>query len=391
MEINMPETLTERQREVVVAYCTSDFSELNTARCLGVDVKTVRSHLWLAAKKGMAFTPDTSSVVAPAGWECVFSTVYHDGEGNVKGQWDRVKPMAMEADKLFAFIKSRVPVSLAQFESVKGFDPEIQLEITLADLHYGMLAWDKETGGGNYDLKITRKLVIDSINEVYARAGRVAETVLVLMGDNFHSDFFSNRTEGHGHSLDTDGRYPLMIHTGAETFITAIELCKQFSDKVQVKVLYGNHDKQSSINLQTVLYFHFLDRPGAENITIDLSPSKHRYNIWGVSATEYTHGDGTNKYRLSSDIMQYVAQHDITGVREFYAKQAHLHKEHIEDVNGVTFEIVPSPTAKDAYAAGAHYSSKRALVATKYHKRKGELDRFKITPRSLEVMKESIH
>lgn len=387
----LPDNLTERQKECVTAYFDCDFSELEVARTLGIDIKGVRSHLWLAAKKGVVFPADTSSEVAPPGWERVFSTVYHDGEGNVKGQWDRIKPMAMNSEDLFEYMRARVPSSPIEFKPVVECDPEVQLEITLADLHYGMLAWNKETGGGDYDLNITRALVLNSFEEVFSRAGMVEETVLVLMGDNFHSDFFANRTEGHGHALDTDGRYPLMIHTGAETFITAIETCARHSKRVTVKVLYGNHDKQSSINLQTVLYFHFLNRPGAEGITVDLSPAKHRYNVWGISATEYTHGDGTNKARLSSNIMRWVAENDITGVREFYAKQAHLHKEHIEDVNGVNFEIVPSPTAKDAYAAGAHYNSKRAMVATKYHKRKGELDRYKITPRSLEVTKESIH
>lgn len=389
--LELPDSLTDKQRECVTAYFSCDFSEIETSRTIGIDVKAVRSHLWLAGKKGVIFPSDNSSEVAPAGWEKVFSTVYHDGQGNVKGQWDRVKPIPLDQSQLFEFMRNRIPSSSVEFVPVLGCDPEVQLEITLADLHYGMLAWNKETMGGDYDLKITRALVLNSFNEVFARAGLVEETVLIFMGDNFHSDFFTNRTEGHGHALDTDGRYPLMVHTGAETFITAIEICARHSKRVKVKVLYGNHDKQTSINLQTVLYFHFLGRPGAENIQIDLSPAKHWYNVWGITATEYTHGDGTSKVRMASDIMRYVAENDIVGVREFYAKQAHLHKEHIEDVNGVTFEIVPSPTAKDAYAAGSHYTSKRAMVATKYHKRKGEMDRYKITPRSLEVMAENIH
>lgn len=387
--MHLPETLTDRQRECVEAYRLHNSSELETAKALGIDVKAVRNNLWLAHKKGVVFAADKYCEQAPAGFEMTHGTL-HVVDGKVKQSWPRIRPIASESDQLFEYLRQRVPASSVSFKSIKNCNPEIQLEITLADLHYGLLSWDKETGGGDYDMGIARRLVKESMEEIYARADKVEETVLVLMGDNFHTDFFSNRTEGHGHSLDTDSRYPKMVMTGAETFLSAIEICKQFSRRITVKVLYGNHDKQTSTGLQSLLYFHYLDRPGAENIHIDLSPAKSRYNVWGVSATEYTHGDGANKFRLTSDILQYVAINDITGVREFYAKQGHLHKEHIEDVNGVTFEIVPSPTAKDAFAAGSHYNSKRAVVATKYHKRRGELDRYRITPRSLEVMKDDM-
>jgi hypothetical protein len=71
----------------------------------------------------------------------------------------------------------------------------------------------------------------------------------------------------------------------------------------------------------------------------------------------------------------------------FYVKQGHLHKELVEDINGVNYEIVPSPIAKEYYAAASSYTAKRATVATMYHKIYGELDRYSITPQALKLKK----
>lgn len=379
---------SESQIRTHKAYLDCGRNVSKTAVELDITRSAVQKNLFNAHLNGLT-VPTEYCKHLPTGVELTGASIYVSKNGETSG-WYKGTQFKQSEKEIYDYLKSRVPVSSVKIKPVKKYDPEIQLEITLTDLHYGLLAWNKETGGGDYDMKIARGLAVNSMLEIFSRTGPVAEVVLILLGDNFHTDFFSNRTEGHGHSLDVDSRYPKMIFSGAETFLSIVEICANNSNKTKVKVIYGNHDKQSSINLQTLLYFHYLNRPGCENIEIDISPSKHRYNVWGISATEYTHGDGTNKFRLASDVMRYVVENDITGVREFYAKQGHLHKEHIEDVNGVTFEIVPSPVAKDAYAAGSHYTSKRAVVATTYHKRYGQLDRHRITPRKLEAMKEKI-
>lgn len=382
--MKLPENLTDKQRECVEAYLSCEESEYYTAKALGIDVKVVRSHLWLAHRKGVIFTPDKYSPAAPAGWECFFSTVQHK-EGEVVQQWDRVKPILPEQERIFKYLEQRTPVSPIKVKKPKKVDSDIQLEWTLADLHYGMLAWDKEAGE-DYDIEIARTLLLESAREIFARSGKVKETVLVLMGDNFHTDFKSNQTEKSHHALDVDSRYPKIVLTGVETFISAIEICLQFSERVKVIVLYGNHDAHTSVNLQLMLYFYF--KGISDRVEVDLSPAKEHYNFWGAVGTVYHHGDGTKPARVCAELMHHIATNDITGVKYFYAKQGHLHKELVEDINGVTYEIVPSPVARDQYAKGANFLSKRATVATVYHKEFGELDRYSITPQGLKAKKE---
>jgi hypothetical protein len=267
-----------------------------------------------------------------------------------------------------------VPVSSIKPPGVTG-NENLQLEWTLADIHYGLLSWDKETGD-DYDLNIARELLLDSASEIFGRTGKVKETVLVLMGDNFHSDFKSNHTERSNHALDVDTRYPKIVLTGVETFISAIEICLQYSETVKVIVLYGNHDEHTSVNLQYMLHFYF--RGISDRVTVDLSPAKERYNFWGSVGTVYHHGDTTKPERICGELMRYIASNDITGVRYFYAKQAHLHKHEQRDINGVRFEIVPSPVGRDSFASSHNYLGVRATVATLYDKEYGDIWRHTI-------------
>jgi len=155
---------------------------------------------------------------------------------------------------------------------------------------------------------------------------------------------------------------------------------------VKVIVLYGNHDKQTSTILPLILDIYFKNEP---RVRVDLSPTKAHYNYWGKVATMYHHGDKTTKARLCSDFALHCAKQGIQA-EYFYVKQGHLHKELIEDVNGVTFEIVPSPLAKEYYAKASSYCAKRATVATMYHKEYGELDRYSITPQALKLKSSNI-
>ena len=376
----MPKDLTDRQLEIREAYYDNNCSETKTLEQLGISVQALRKHLYLCAKKGYRIDPDAFCEHAPAGWGMFMSTIQSNNEGVVQ-RWDRVKPFENNLASLLEYLKTRVPVNPISITAPKNCDPNIQLEWTLADVHYGMLAWDKETGA-DYDIEIAQDLIRGSAEEVFGRTGKIKSLMLILMGDNFHTDFFESRTEKSGNILDVDSRYPKIIRTGVELYINVIEYGLQFAEYEKVTILYGNHDKQTSSVLPLILHYYFKNEP---RVDIDLSPAKQHYNYWGCVATTYHHGDGTNKNRLCGDFTRHVAMQGIPGIKYFYVKVGHTHGELVEDINGVTYEIVPSPVAKDAYAKGANFSAKRASVATLYHKEYGEIGRYSITPQALEM------
>jgi len=364
------------------------------ARELGVNYSTIRDAVKACEYAGIPVLPSRFHPHTPIahimGKVTTQVDYRQDPDGKVVTEWVRSTPGAMSLELLGEFLQSRIPARPGPIgEPPSNCDPNIMLQIDLADVHYGMLAWGKETGGGDYDIDIARRLVLDTMDEVYSRAGRVNETLLVLYGDNFHADFFSAVTEKSKHHLDVDTRYPKMIFSGADTYITAIEIAASHSQHVRVIVLYGNHDTQTSVNLQLVLHTHFrLADP--TRVTIDLEPSKARYHVWGCTAQVYDHGNEIKPERLAADILSYVAKNDIVGVREFRANQAHLHRQDLRDINGVIYECKASPVAKDAHAARGHWAQRRACISTTFHKRYGELSRYTVTPRMLEVKLEEM-
>lgn len=369
-----------KQIEARDAYYKNNCSEKTTAEDLGISIGTLRDRLYRCAKHGLRIDPDTFSPEAPAGFGTFMSTI-HVKDGEVVQRWDRVKPFETNFEQLFEYLGTRIPVGTIKSKKPKKVDSNIQLEWTLADYHFGLLAWGKETGVP-YDMKIARQLLTDTASDIFQRAGKVKETVLVLMGDNFHTDFFSNQTEASKHTLSVDSRYPKVIQQGVDTFISAIEMCLQYSEKVKVIVLYGNHDQQTSVVLPFILSAHFRNESRVE---VDLSPAKKHYNYWGCNATAYHHGDKVKKDRLCGEFTRDVAMSGKKGIQYFYVKQGHLHSELIEDINGVTFEIVPSPVAKDDYATASSFTAKRATVATAYHKQYGQVFRYEVTPQALQL------
>jgi hypothetical protein len=371
--------LTDRQIEIYSAYTESDCNEVEVAEKFGITTESVRKTLYLCAKKGKKLTPDKFCPEAPPGFGMTFSTI-HTRNGEIVNRWDRIKPLEVNSEISIEYLSHRVPVNNFDIKPPTKIDHEMMLEWTLADLHYGMYAWGRETGE-DYDIKIARDLLLDSGSDIFSRSGKIKKVVLVLAGDNIHSDFKSNQTEMHHHPLDVDGRYAKVIETGIDMFATAIEMCLMYAELVEVIVLFGNHDNHSSVWLQYTLHYYFRNE---YRVSVNLSPSKERYNFWGCTGIIYHHGNMTKPERIANELLLHIAKNDIRGIRFFYAKQAHLHREEIKDINGVTFEYIPSPVAKDSFAAHSLYSAKRATVATLFHTEYGECDRFSVTPYGLE-------
>ena len=382
-------SLTDRQREIYRAWMEHFPNETECAKSVGISIQALRKNLYFVAKKGIRIDANSQCEQAPAGWEKTFSTLFvkydEDGNGILTHEWPRISPIKQNINNLFEYFGSRVPAT-EPVERPKKFDDDLMLEWALGDAHIGMLAWGKETGD-DYDLKIARSLILDCASDILSRAGSVKETTLVLLGDNWHSDFYGGYTEKSKNMLDVDSRYPKMIRVGSDIFVSAIEILLQRSQKVRVFVLYGNHDKQTSTYLPLFLWAWFRNEPRVE---INMDVSAMRLNFWGCTAFGYQHGDATKPPKLCGDFLNRVAKMGEPGLEFFNFKQAHLHKEYIDSINGVRFEIVPSIVASDAFAAGSNFVSERATFATTYHKKYGRLDRYDVTPHALRLKKEAM-
>jgi hypothetical protein len=82
------------------------------------------------------------------------------------------------------------------------------LELNVPDLHAGKLAWNKETGYGNYDTGIALDLFETAVLALLARNAHITfDCILFVVGNDLqHSDTIGGTTTSGTH-LDNDSRY----------------------------------------------------------------------------------------------------------------------------------------------------------------------------------------
>jgi hypothetical protein len=370
--------LTDKQSLAVETYTKCNNSETLAARELGVDVKALRSSLWLATKKGWQVEPDRYCDAAPVGFGLTNSTI-HIKDGEVFQRWDRVSPIIPELTQ--EYFNQRIPAIPKVSTPTTGND-DLMVEWGIFDLHQGLYAWAEEAGA-DYDSDIARTLMTNAAREIFR--DNVSEAVIIGGGDNLHADNRSNRTEKSGHILDVDSRYQKTVWIAYETWTTAIDIALHVARTVRVVIVSGNHDPMSAIHLAMVLAAHYRDE---KRVVIDTSPQKHKFYRWGKNYFMVSHGD-TGSKRLASYMMNHIIRNDITGIERMYVRAGHLHKKGRDtppgliEEDGVVVELFPTLAAKDAWSSEEAYSNQRATIATTWHKEWGMRSRIELGVREL--------
>jgi hypothetical protein len=223
--------------------------------------------------------------------------------------------------------------------------------------------------------------MIRAAERIYSMTGPVAESVIVLGGDNLHADNRNNQTERSRHALDVDTRYQRSIEAITEGMTTAIETALSVSGAVTVYVLSGNHDHHASIGLALILAAYYRNEP---RVTIDTSPSKHRLHVFGGNAFLYSHGDTGTEKRLAGYMLQRIIQGGITGVDRMLVRLGHLHQRSraiipdMTEESGVVIERFPTLAAPDSFAHEQAYVNQRMTVANLWHRKHGLRSRMEI-------------
>lgn len=269
----------------------------------------------------------------------------------VKAWLRRKTPSAMEVsiEKLLARIQDlSKPAKRSSKPTVKS---RFMLEISLFDAHFGLLAWQRETGD-NYDLNIAETSYEETMEDLLEKtSGAKPEKILLPFGNDF---FHVNNPEGvtpaGGNILDVDGRLPKVFETGERALIRAVNRCAQVAP-VHILWIPGNHDPQTSYFLCRVLKAHF---HANKNVFVDVEPPARKYVRFGINLIGFTHG---NEER-HSDLPTIMAgeQRDIwSRIKHCEWHVGHLHKKKEtrysagDTFGGVSVKILPSISGTDAW------------------------------------------
>lgn len=232
----------------------------------------------------------------------------------------------------------------------------------LMDVHLGMLADSKETGGDPYSLKHAIADMRLAFSKVLALTPQSAEGVLIIGGDFFHTNDQTNQTPAHRHQLDADTRYWKILDAGVAMLVEVIETLAMRHQRITVRVLRGNHDPESHM----VLTFALAERYRlSSHVTVEKSPRDLFMKQWGRCLIAAHHGDRAPPERLTlylSDVCPFWSE-----TRHRHCFVGHTHKDHAKDVGPLRWESLRAFTPPDAYAAGMGYSGRRALQAMTFH------------------------
>lgn len=251
---------------------------------------------------------------------------------------------------------------LKQFQAGSVEAPRIQnsklkaqnrylLELALYDAHFGLLAWNKETGE-NYDLNIAAHRYAAAADDLLEKTkGCRPEKILIPVGNDFFHINNPDAQTPRGHNiLDVDGRLCKVIEVGERALILAVERCAQVAP-VEVMWIPGNHDPETSYFMCRILKAHFHNNP---NVTVDVSPAPRKYRRYGCNLIGFTHGNEERQNSLPA-IMAGERRADwaVATCMEWHTGHFHKKKEtHFlagDTIGNVVVRTIPSIAGMDAW------------------------------------------
>jgi hypothetical protein len=225
-------------------------------------------------------------------------------------------------------------------------------EFAMVDHHHGALIWGKETGGADWDLKLSASEWQKGFMALTSRVAHLQldEAELILGNDQQNADNRQGTTE-RGTPQQMDGRHQKVFEVSRDGSVWAIELLMSQAKRVTVRIIPGNHDPLTSWTLGYTLEAWFRKAP---NVIVDVSPTVRKYRQHGKVMLMWAHGNAgkLEDYGATMAAEQPRMWGD-TRWREAHTGDKH-HRRLIE-MKGATVRILPSLRPPCAWSAENHY------------------------------------
>ncbi|GEP11749.1 hypothetical protein [Methylobacterium gnaphalii] len=296
-----------------------------------------------------------------------------DGDGRTIAKWVKTDREPLSPAEMVEAIRSAFEAFASRalvLPPPAAVDDATATIYPLADLHLGLLTWRRETGV-NWDLSIAQEVIRESVGRLVASAPPSRQAVVLGLGDLLHADGYDNATPKSKNVLDVDGRYPKILRAATLLMIEAVEAALARHERVLVRILRGNHDRESAIAVSLALSLHYRDHP---RVTVDDDPGYFWWWRFGRNLLGGTHGDAAKMADLP--MLMAARNPEAWGLTRFRAIfTGHIHTKTAVEVGGVTVESLRTPIPPDAWHHENGYGAGRALTAVTYHAERGEISR----------------
>ena len=303
------------------------------------------------------------------------STLYGD-DGQVKAQW--VKTQRSPEDKLQA-LQDAIDTAM---ESHKGvYRPrkapvakheDLMACYVMGDPHIGCYAHAEEAGE-NFDVAIAREDLLNATSRLVEVAPKTDRALVLNLGDFFHADNSSERTNRSGAKLDVDTRWHRVLQAGCMLMVDLVTLALSKHPTVEVINCIGNHDDHSSVMLSAFLgaYFH-----NEERVIIHPTVNKFHYVQHGKVLIGATHGDSIKSDALG-EVMASDRPQEWSETAHRYWYTGHIHHQTRKELRGCVTESFRTLAASDAWHHNSGYRSGRDMFCIVHSKDFGEVERYR--------------
>lgn len=359
------------------------------ARAVGVAPSAVqRSIKGLKHKAALqGYSPEHDMVhPVPDGFKVRGVSTYYNSEGKAAGQW--VKSSRENEAVTEETVRLFVEHLIGDAKGAAPYTPpplftasDIMVTYLFGDPHFGMKS-TSEDGGDDFDLAAADRLTRAGIDRMARCAPDTDEALLIVIGDNTHSNDSSHMTPANKHllSMDTGGHNAALL-VSAKAWAYSCRKLLEKHKRVTLWFMPGNHDPDASFALAVCLAMHFENEP---RLTVDLSRSLYRHMLFGKVLIGAHHGHGAKQVDLP--LLMAVDNPKEWGASEVrYCFQGHIHHDSVKEVQGVRVESIRTLAGKDAWHGGKGYRSMRDTRAIVYHKDFGEFERHTVSAAMLEA------
>lgn len=266
-----------------------------------------------------------------------------------------VKPLVKQfdiTDVKDIFVEMLKNYERPQRETFNAVNSGKLLEVSIADLHLGKLAWDGDSGD-TYNKDIAKRRFFEVIDDAIYKTKTYdfEKIVFVWSNDFFHYDTLNVTTTG-GTRQDTDMKIAEMYQMGIEMLVSGIDKLVDFY-KCPLETFYvgSNHDQMLSyFATQNLAAWYRND----SNVIVNTDPKIRKYIEFGKCLIQFSHGHAEGKRIGQVMPVEEAEAWGRTLYREVHAGHFHSERTKTED-NGIIVRYLGSPAGTDTWHYGKGY------------------------------------
>jgi UDP-2,3-diacylglucosamine pyrophosphatase LpxH len=246
--------------------------------------------------------------------------------------------------------------------------------LVVADCHFGKYAWNRTTGGDDYDLDLAEQLVGNAGSQLLEVGDSHSPTrrTIAFLGDLFHYDRPDGSTTS-GTPLERDGRLQKMIAVGCDTLLSIVERSAA-AVPTDVVIVNGNHDEVLTWTFQRIMLERFR---GSKSVRVKEDFTGRQYVTHGRNLLGFAHGHRAKRKLPQIMALEASQQWSECPYREWHT--GHFHSQAaewqrpIETLDGVIVRTAPALCPPDDWHSVNGFIGSRQACETFLYSPEGGL------------------